>query len=158
MTCVLHNSISSKLHPNTPPVFASSQSSGNQSPAPRDPECLQTPNASTPSSSTLSPRDEIINFLAGLNVSIEVAASVCQQILGMYDLWDSFTDHSEQDKNRRVERRETQVKFVNSNYGNPPPEKALITEREIVAVVNRMRTERYVPSMLSSYKIPHLHE
>lgn len=142
MTCVLHNSISTKLH--LPNILASTQSSGNQSPAPKDPENLQTSSASTPSSTTVSPRDEIINFLAGLNVSIEVVSSVCQQIMAMYDLWDSFTDHSEQDKNRRIERRETQVKFMNMNYGSPPPEKILITEREIVAVVNRIRTERHV--------------
>lgn len=141
-----------------PPVLGSAHPSGNQSPAPRDQETLQTPNASTPSSSTISPRDEIINFLAGLNISVEVVASACQQILGMYDLWDSFTDHSEQDKNRRVERRETQVKFMNLNYGNPPPEKTLITEREIVAVVNRMRTERYILLALSSDSRPNLHE
>jgi len=161
MTCVLHNSISTRLHlhlPNMPPVLGSAQSPANQSPASRDLENLQTPNASTPSSTTVSPRDEIINFLAGLNVSIEVVASVCQQIMSMYDLWDSFTDHSEQDRNRRVERRETQVKFMSMSHGNPPPEKTLVTEREIVAVVNKMRSERYVILICTLWRPSHLRE
>lgn len=146
MTCVLHSSISAKLHPpNAPSVLPSGPSSGTQSPAPQDPnQNTSTPGAGTPSSSNVSPRDEIINFLAGLNVSIEMVGSVCQQIMAMYDLWDTFTDHSEQDKNRRAERRETHRAFFNYRGGSPPPPKDLVTEKDIVALVNRMRTERYV--------------
>lgn len=144
MTCVLHNSISSKLHPpNAPSILPSAPSSGAHSPVSRDPDPQPAPNASTPSSSTMTPRDEVLNFLAGLNISIEVVASVCQQIMGMYDLWDSFTDHSDQDNNRRAERRDTQRPFYSYRGGSPPPEKQLITEKEIVAVVNKMRSDRY---------------
>lgn len=141
MTCVLHNSISTKLHPpNASSILPSGSSSAAQSPVPRDPDVQS--GANTPSSATASPRDDILNFLAGLNVSIEIVATVCQQIMSMYDLWDSFTDHSDMDVNRRVERRENQRQFYSYRGSSPPPEKKLVTEKEIVEVVVRMRTDR----------------
>ena len=151
MTCVLHGSISSKLHP--PSGATSGVASGSaqtnvaatvggpsrfQSPAlPKEQED-RPPLSAVP----VSPRDEIINFLAGLNVSLELIGSVCQQIMAMYALWDTFTDQSEQDTSRRAERRETLRQFYSYRGMSPPPEKELITEKDVVAIVLRMRADR----------------
>ncbi|KAF8302528.1 cyclin-like protein [Clavulina sp. PMI_390] len=154
MTCVLHNSISGKLHPpNQPqpptsaPMSAGGFASARQSPAPFPLDGRSTPTASsslTPISTTptsMSPRDEILNFLASLNVSLETVSTVCQEIMSMYSLWDTFTDRSEQDKNRRNDRRESQRGWFR---GSPPPEKDLIEEKEIVKIVENMRKARCV--------------
>jgi len=156
MTCVLHGSISSKLHP--PSGSSSGAGAGStqanaaaavggpsrfQSPAlSKDQEDRSPLSTAAPTAAPVSPRDEIINFLAGLNVSLELISSVCQQIMAMYALWDSFTDQSEQDTSRRAERRETHRQFYSYRGMSPPPEKELITEKDVVAIVLRMRAER----------------
>lgn len=146
MTCVLHGSISSKLHPanaaNAGPATAPPTASRFQSPANIIPTISTPPQDGSTSTTTITPRDEIINFLAGLNVSLEVIGTICQRIMSMYALWDTFTDQSEQDHVRRSERRETHRQFYNYRGGSPPPEKALVTEREVVAIVLRIRERR----------------
>ncbi len=100
--------------------------------------------SSTSPSSSVSPRDEILNFLAGLNVSMELIAYICQQILSTYTLWDSFTDHSDQDATRRADRAESNKVAATSRGWDAPLEDRvdLVTEREVVAIVLRMRQER----------------
>jgi cyclin-C len=158
MTCVLHGSISSKLHPpsgTTPGTAAGTTQTNAAPPSVGGPSRFQSPALSKdqedrspisavapPPAAPVSPRDEIINFLAGLNVSLELIGSVCQQVLAMYALWDSFTDQSEQDLSRRAERRETHRQFYSYRGMSPPPEKELITEKDVVAIVLRIRTDR----------------
>lgn len=125
MTCVLHSSISQKLHPipanravatAAGAATASSSSSKKRpaSPIPQDlPQSAQTFEGATSSlPAEVTPRDQILNFLAGLNVSLELIAHVCQQLLSLYDLWDTFTDHSENDKSRRTARAESHRDFL----------------------------------------------
>lgn len=137
MTCVLHNSLSSKLHPpsNGGPYVAAS---AVQSPATTD----AASGTLTPTTSGSSPRDDILNFLADLNISIELIGTICQQILTMYDLWDCFTDGSEQDQARRADRQNSHRQYTYQHQPIPPPVQNLITEREIAELVVRMRTER----------------
>lgn len=202
MTCVLHSSISTKLHPL---ATVRSMVSGNTkrpnvatTPVPRDIHRVQgsqaqvgsspaSPNSApgTPSnraspalpsgSSTAepslptptlapaapSPRDEIINFLAGLNVSLELVANVCQQMMSMYDLWDCFTDLSDQDRNRREARADSHREFLKHQRANTLTttsmpsggnesimssvllrEKELVTDRGVVEILLRMRRDR----------------
>ena len=152
MTCVLHTSISSKLlepqqsNAKNEPISQSMPPSPTLSTKEPGEEIEYAPqlSSSTSPSAPVSPRDEILSFLAGLNVSIELIAYICQQILSAYSLWDSYTDHSEQDATRRADRAESNKIAASSRGWDAPSEERvdLVTEREVVAIVLRMRQER----------------
>lgn len=46
------------------------------------------------------PPQDLIGFLAGLNVSMSAVATVVQEILSFYTLWDLFTDEKNQDTSK----------------------------------------------------------
>lgn len=152
MTCVLHTSISSKLLEPQQSDTKNEPTTQSMSPSPtlstKEPgeeiEYAPQLSSSVSPSASISARDEILNFLAGLNVSIEIIAYICQQILSTYSLWDSFTDHSEQDATRRGDRAESNKIAANTRGWDAPSDERvdLVTEREVVAIVLRMRQDR----------------
>ncbi|KAF8337594.1 cyclin-like protein [Cantharellus anzutake] len=164
MTCVLHTSISSRLlgpqqsHARNEPTSQSMPPSPTSSTKEPGEETEYTsqflPHAS---SSSVSPRDEILNFLARLNVSIELIGYISQQILSTYSLWDSFTDRSEQDAVRRADRAESnKIAASSRGWGDVGAEERvnLVTEREVVAIVLRMRQDREIDVRNSADTIP----
>jgi cyclin C len=86
---------------------------------------------------SMSLRDEVLTFLAGINVSLETIASIAQEIMSTYSLWDSITDGTEADALSRIDRREAR-----GATRRDIPEKKLITEKEIVAIATKMREDR----------------
>jgi len=152
MTCVLHTSISSKLLEPQQSDTKNEPTTQSMSPSPtlstKEPgeeiEYAPQLSSSISPSASISARDEILNFLAGLNVSIEIIGYICQQILSTYSLWDSFTDHSEQDATRRADRAESNKIAASSRGWDAPSDERvdLVTEREVVAIVLRMRQDR----------------
>ena len=46
------------------------------------------------------PPQDLIGFLAGLNVSMSVVGTIVQEILSFYTLWDLFTDEKNQDTSK----------------------------------------------------------
>ena len=46
------------------------------------------------------PPQDLIGFLAGLNVSMSVVGTVVQEILSFYTLWDLFSDEKNQDTSK----------------------------------------------------------
>ncbi|KAK7681510.1 hypothetical protein QCA50_015242 [Cerrena zonata] len=91
LTVVLHSSTHAQLH-NAPSSSHSSnshtQSQGPQKATPR--------RSSRPTNSTLKkhPQQDIVAFLAGLNVNMSLIATIAQEIISLYTLWERYKEDS----------------------------------------------------------------
>jgi cyclin-C len=74
-----------------------------------------------------------IQFLAGLNVSLPEVATVAQEMVSLYALWDQLAEGS---------TNEVSVAVAEAGMKEPTPVKRKIKERELVQVVLNMRMER----------------
>ncbi|KAG8931243.1 RNA polymerase II holoenzyme cyclin-like subunit [Tulasnella sp. 419] len=84
-------------------------------------------------------RDQILDFLAGLNVSLELIAKIVQQILSVYALWDTLSDGSEQDATRRANREVPGLKTGLTPHGN---RRKVIHEKDLVTLILSMKERR----------------
>ncbi|KDQ14099.1 hypothetical protein BOTBODRAFT_66283 [Botryobasidium botryosum FD-172 SS1] len=114
-------------------------------PPPSAPHVLtQTPQR-TFSTPALAARDEMIDFFAGLNISLEVMAKISQEIMSMYALWDSIADSSNDSERREAVRRMRMEEAAipgGRGIGKVQSDEVVYTERDLVAIIQRMREAR----------------
>ena len=71
--------------------------SSNTQPQPQHPPSSTSSNPRRSSRSTPSnpkkPAQDIIGFIAGLSVNLEVVSSIAQEIISLYTLWDRYKEH-----------------------------------------------------------------
>ncbi|KAG8865323.1 RNA polymerase II holoenzyme cyclin-like subunit [Tulasnella sp. 330] len=84
-------------------------------------------------------REQILDFLAGLNVSLETVGVICQRMLSMYALWDQLSDGSEADQKRRHERRLPGTATGIMPHGDV---RVVYTEKDLVEKLLSMRERR----------------
>lgn len=94
LTVVLHASTNAQIH-NAPSSNNSSNSHAQSQASKATPR-----RSSRPTNSTLKkhPQQDIVAFLAGLNVNMSLIATIAQEIISLYTLWEryreDFTDSS----------------------------------------------------------------
>lgn len=84
-------------------------------------------------------REQILDFLAGLNVSLESIGVICQRMLSMYALWDQLSDGSDPDLKRRTERRLPGTATGIMPHGD---RRIVYPERDLVEKLLSMRERR----------------
>lgn len=88
----------------------------------------------------VSIRERLLDFLSGLNVSLETVSRVCQQMLNMYALWDNLADGSEGDEKRRNDRKLPGSASGLIPLGSEPKNKYL--EKDLVMKLSEKRIQR----------------
>lgn len=84
-------------------------------------------------------REQILDFLAGLNVSLETVGIICQRMLSMYALWDQISDNSELDTKRRQERKPPGTASGIMPHGDT---RVVCQEKDLVEKLLSMRERR----------------
>ncbi|KAG8983333.1 hypothetical protein FRB90_006120, partial [Tulasnella sp. 427] len=106
-------------------------------------ESTEDPNAAVRRTRSAVPvvptRDRLLDFLAGLNVSLETISRICQNMLSMYALWDIVADGSDGDEKRRHDR-----KLPGNVTGLIPlgDRRVVYTEKALVEKLFQMREKR----------------
>ncbi|KAG8913482.1 RNA polymerase II holoenzyme cyclin-like subunit [Tulasnella sp. 417] len=104
-----------------------------------DPATIRRTRSTGSAGPVVSTRDRLLDFLAGVNVSLETISRICQHMLSMYALWDILTDGSDGDEKRRHDR-----KLPGTATGLIPlgDRRNVYTEKAIVEKLFQMREKR----------------
>ncbi|CAK5275924.1 unnamed protein product [Mycena citricolor] len=80
------------------------------------------------------PAPDPVTFLAGLNVSLPLVASIAQEILGMYSLWERYLEGG----------AASSVATTPASPGEDDPVTTMVTPMTITLVLAKMREARFV--------------
>jgi cyclin C len=78
-------------------------------------------------------QNKFIRFLAGINVSLPEVATVVQEMISLYALWDHLIEGS---------GGEAATAVAEAGMKETEPKRKTMTEREVVQLVAGMRAER----------------
>jgi cyclin C len=114
----------------------------NQTRAKLTPSCKPSPNPASGGGGSKYPgaaQNKYVQFLAGLNVSLPEVATVAQEMVALYALWDQLGEGS---------AGEAAAAVAEAGMKEPSHEaKRRVTERELVQVLLNMRLERDLDRM-----------
>ncbi|KAG8905135.1 RNA polymerase II holoenzyme cyclin-like subunit [Tulasnella sp. 403] len=87
----------------------------------------------------VSERERLLDFLAGLNVSLETISRICQHMLSLYALWDTLYDGTDADESRKREK-----KLPGTATGLIPrgDRRSVYSEKDLVEKLHQMRQRR----------------
>lgn len=104
-----------------------------------DPATIRRTTRSAGPGPVVSTRDRLLDFLAGLNVSLETISRICQHMLSMYALWDILTDGTDGDEKRRHDRKAPGLATGLIPLGD---RRNVYTEKALVEKLMQMRERR----------------
>ncbi|KAJ7062831.1 cyclin-like protein [Mycena amicta] len=129
LTCVFHPA----THETVASVLAASHESSSPVPGPR----RSSRHAATPDKP--SARDPLA-FLAGLNVSLPLVASIAQEIIAMYALWERYREAGSAANASTPDS--TRDEDDSGSASTPAGNGAVVTPAMLTAVLTRMREAR----------------
>ncbi|KAF8499315.1 cyclin-like protein [Gautieria morchelliformis] len=147
LTCILHPSTRNSIHAQSASRAVASSSS-TSAPRRSSRQATQSSNAAPPKGKGKERQIDTVGWLAGLNVSMPLIATIAQEIISLYCLWDRFSDDHGSESARgtvgatrkgKVVSLAMEVVYDEEEDGKP---KKVTTSLSLTKVWKRMRQSR----------------